>query len=293
MRESVSDESCMFELSFIPGFDPAEDVGEPNDTKETAYTVEAGTSIPVAYSVNDEDYYRLTSDEPGYAVLSHDSDIPFDVNFYRYDANGEKTGPVVNLPAAVRVDGERLVSLKAVSEAHGYLVDSPVNLQIGFISAQADVYEPNDTPEQAAGIELNQKVSGLLMPRQETDNYAISVASPGKIYFDIVKPEGEDISIKGRLLSSDGKTVIADELYLPAEATIKAPGRYILQFGQEPGLQKFCAKQYKLTIRDGKAESAADNLLPSGSCSDMERLRRCVLSAQGERCRRKGLEQSG
>ncbi len=261
--DAAEDSWSLMRYKLTMRFHPAEDVGEPNDTKETAYTVEAGTSIPVAYSVNDEDYYRIKTDEPGYAVLSHDSDIPFDVDFYRYDANGEKTGAVEHLPTAVRVDGERLVSLKAVSESHGYVVDPPVNLQIGFISGKEDTYEPNDTPEQAASVELNQEIDGLLMPRRELDNYAFNVASPGKIYFDMVKPEGEDISVKGRLISSDGKTVVANDLYLPAEATIKEPGRYILQFGQEPGLQKFCPKQYKLTIRDGKAESASDNKVPS------------------------------
>lgn len=244
-------------------FHSAEDLGEPNDTKITAYAVDAGTTIPVAYTVNDEDFYRIKSNETGYAVLSHDVDIPFDIDFYRYDANREKTGPVVYLPAAVRVDGEQLVSLKAISEGHGYLVDPPVNLQIGFISGQEDIYEPNDTPEQAAVVELNKKVAGLLMPRNETDNYAFNVTDSGKIFFDIVKPEGEDISVKGRLLSSDGKKFIADNLYLPAEVMISDPGRYILQFAQEPGLQKFCVKQYQLTIRDGKAESSSDNRVPS------------------------------
>ena len=44
---------------FALHFYEAGDVGESNNTEETAYEVKVGTTIPVAYSLNDRDYYLL------------------------------------------------------------------------------------------------------------------------------------------------------------------------------------------------------------------------------------------
>ena len=248
---------------FTLRFHKAQDVGEPNDTKKTAYNLAAGKSIPVAYSMNDEDFYLITSDSPGYVVLDHDRDVPFDVNFNRYDEKGNVYGRHTELPSAVRIDHEKLVSLNAVSEGHGYLIDPPVMLQTGFISADEDIYEPNDTPRQAPYIELNKTIKGLLLPRFDIDDYRFKVNNAGRIFFDFVKPEGVNIPVKGKILSSGGKTVVFDSIFLPCEVNIKKAGEYILSFEQEPGFKRVCTKQYKLTIRDGKTENLRNNRIPS------------------------------
>ncbi|NOX33081.1 MAG: PASTA domain-containing protein [Deltaproteobacteria bacterium] len=235
-------------------FHEARDVGEPNNSPETAFEIQPGKSIPVAYSTEDEDYYLIKSNQPGYVVLNHDRKIPFDIDFNHYGSDGKAQGHMVYLPAAIRISGEKLVSLSAKNEGR-YIVDPPANLQVGFIPAEQDAFEPNDTPEKAAPIKLNQTITALLLPRFDQDNYRFTIKNPGEIFFDMVKPEGEKIPIKGKILSSDGKTEIVEELFLPCTVKFKAAGDYILQFGQEPGFERLCQSQYQLTLRDGKKDS--------------------------------------
>ena len=264
---------------FTLRFHEARDVGEPNNTPETAYKIQPGKSIPIAYSSGDEDYYLVNSDQPGYVVFNHDRNIPFDVAFYHYDSDGKGEGPTIYLPAAVRIDSKKLISLSTKSEDHKYIIDPPANLQVGFIPDEKDPFEPNDTPLKAAPIKLNQTIKALLLPRFDQDNYRFTVQNPGEIFCDMIKSEGEKIPIKGKLLSSDGKTEVIEELFLPCTINIKTPGTYILQFEQEPGFERLCQRQYQLTLRDGKKDAGdkeRDVLTRYGTSKDTD----CIALAK-------------
>ena len=239
-------------------FHEARDVGEPNDTPETAYEITPGKSIPVAYSYGDTDYYLVKSDQPGYVIFSHDRKIPFDVDFHHYNSDGKSEGRVVYLPAAIRIGSRKLISLSTKKEDHTNIVDPPANLQVGFVPAEQDPYEPNDTPEQATPLKLNQTIKGLLLPRFDRDNFRFTIKNPGEIFCDLSNLKGEKFPIKGKILASDGHTEVIDELFLPCTITLKKAGDYILQFSQEPGFERLCQKQYHLTLRDNQ-KGAADN----------------------------------
>ncbi len=249
-------------------FHQQQDLGEPNDTKELAYNVRTGDSIPVAYDVRDKDYYLIESDEPGYALIQHDSKLPFTVPFYRYDDKGNEEGSMEYLPAAVRIDKSRLICLKPDTYETGYLVDSLPMLNIGFIPATTDKSEPNDTAQDATTIELNKIIEALMLPRWEKDYYRFTGTETGTVFIEVDAPEdmpGELVSnlpIKARVLASDGETIIKDRFSFPLSLNVRPGDDYILELQQEPGLRRFCIQTYRLNIHDGSKEEKGDERHP-------------------------------
>lgn len=266
--EAASWDTLPYTVDLI--FHQQQDLGEPNDTKEQAYNVKVGTTIPVAYDVKDEDYYLVESDEPGYALLQHDSKLPFTVPFNRYDDEGNEQGTMEYLPAAVKIDKSKLVSLKPDTYDTGYLVESAPMLNIGFIPAEMDESEPNDTPEEAAKISLNTVVEALLLPRREKDYYRFTASDTATVFIEVDEPEdmpGElvpRLPIVGTVFASDGKTVVKDRLFTFPVFLDVTPGQdYVLELKQEPGLRRFCIQTYRLNIRDGSQEESGDERVPN------------------------------
>lgn len=249
-------------------FHQQQDLGEPNDKKELAYNIKTGSSIPVAYDVQDKDYYLVESTEPGYALMQHDSKLPFTVPFYRYDDKGNQEGSMEYLPAAIRIDKTRLICIKPDTYETGYLVDSLPMLNIGFIPATTDKSEPNDTAQDATRIDLNRVVEALMLPRWEKDYYRFTASKTGTVFIEVDTPEdlpGELVAhlpIKGRVLSSDGETVIKDQFSFPLSLDVIPGDDYILELQQEPGLRRFCIQPYRLNIHDGSKEEAGDEKHP-------------------------------
>ncbi len=254
----ISSEGEDFDLARYPvdlRFHPAKDRGEPNDTFEQATEVKAGQSIPVCYDRRDADVYCVTSNGPGWIVLRHDRELAFDLGTRQYNADGNASQGTYPPPIAFRTDGRCWISLHADTHEHGYLVDEPAKLSFAFVPQEDDPSEPNDTPEQAAGLALDRTISALSLPRLETDWYRFTVAGDtGPVVFDLQPPADQPgalvprLPLEGAVFAPNGTDKAVDALRFH-EPVALATGTYLLRVRQEPGLRRLCLMPYTLTIR--------------------------------------------
>jgi hypothetical protein len=162
---------------------------EPNDSREQAQEIRVGDRIEASLQKdNDNDWFKLTVEQPGKNYLGVDvTAIPeIDSYLYLYDARGQQLIQINDAPKGdpesithfpvepgiyfVRV----LASGKTAKERYTLTIKITGPWQEGWES------EPNDRREIANDLELGQRISGYFQRRGDDDWYKLVSDTPGK-----------------------------------------------------------------------------------------------------------------
>ena len=165
----------------------AAEAGEPNDTVEQATPLDTDTTLsadltPHSLGDGDQDWYRLTLDEPGGLTLSlrYDKDLHFSAIFYRQGADGQLESLRTHFCPAAPADlhatwfpatfylqpGTYYLKLSA----NGY-TQGEYTLTTSFTALTEGVLEnePNEDSTAATVIDGDTTVSGSFYPRGGQD----------------------------------------------------------------------------------------------------------------------------
>jgi hypothetical protein len=185
---------------------------EPNDNRGQAQEIRVGESIEGGIQKDhDDDWYKLTVDQPGKNYLQVDlSAVPeVDTYLYLYDANGQRLIDINDLPkngvesiAHFPVEpGTYYVRVtaggKAAAEKYTLATKITGPWQQGWES------EPNDGRENATDLKLGQSIAGYFDHKRDEDWYKLINDQPGKslVQIDLSAVPGVD----GELYLYDGK----------------------------------------------------------------------------------------
>jgi len=233
---------------------------EPNGSRERANDLKLTESIKGYFDhKSDEDFYKLTIDEPGKTLVQIDlSAVPgVDSEIYLYNEKGSRVWSVDD----TEKDGPESIFNLALAQGV-YFIDAfareanskdPYTLSAKILGPWKEGMEaePNDRREDATELRLGQSVEGYYHSGGDEDYYQLTVENPGKnnIRIDLSAVPGSD----GRLwfLDQNGKTVweINDGSKGEPESipclTI-TPGVYYICLR---GYQRNIADRYVLTAR--------------------------------------------
>jgi hypothetical protein len=162
---------------------------EPNDKREQAQEIRAGSAVEGAFQKDyDDDWYKLTVDQPGKNYLQVDlSAVPaVDTYLYLYDANAQRLIDINDAPkngvesiAHFPVEpGTYYVRVtaggKAAAEKYTLTTKITGPWQQGWES------EPNDRREMANDLKLGQSIAGYFDHKGDEDWYKLINDQPGK-----------------------------------------------------------------------------------------------------------------
>jgi hypothetical protein len=233
---------------------------EPNDQRESANDLQIGQSVEGYFERNgDEDYYRVTIDQPGKILVRIDlSAVPgvderltlrdekghniWDINELR---EGEPES-IFNIALAQGVYYVCVSGRKANNaEKYALSTKSIAPWQEGLEA------EPNNRRENATELRLGQSAEGYFQVNGDDDYYKLIVTEPGKSFIQIDLSAVPEVDSRFYILDKEGR-----ELWRANDGSKGKPesvayftvaeGQYYVRV---KGDQKSVAEQYTLSTR--------------------------------------------
>jgi hypothetical protein len=99
-----------------------------------------------------------------------------------------------------------------------------------------DEHEPNNGADEAAGIELGEKVRSYAYPQGDRDYFKVRVDSTGYLHATAQKvPKGVGAEVRFLKMGQGGERLVPISGYrvMPAGASVNRPGTYYIEFGDD------------------------------------------------------------
>jgi len=218
---------------------------EPNDTLAQATPVKVPASLAVRYDTGGQNFYRLSSEAPGYVIISHPEKLPFAVKLWKTEADGSESRARW-LPCAVRIDKAVTVCVD-LEIREDYRVQIPIALNFLFIPGTEDPFEPNETLAQAHPVAVDQEIQALSLPASDVDTYRFQLKKADTITLEVTD-KAEKCVLQARLYERGGQPVGSNPIYLPEQLKLPA-GEYLVQILQENGLEGLYVSPYRFRVR--------------------------------------------
>ena len=192
---------------FSTGLAQVKPEAEPNDRREQAQEIRVGDTVEGLFQKDqDDDWFKLTVDQPGKNYLQVDvSAVPeIDTYLYIYDAEGKrlteindapKNGPesLTHFPVEPGFYFIRVYSSgKATSEKYNLTIKITGPWREGWES------EPNNSRERADELSLGKTISGYFQQKHDEDCYRLINDNPGRslVQIDLSALPGVDSEIR-------------------------------------------------------------------------------------------------
>ncbi|MCM8710183.1 M4 family metallopeptidase [Clostridium sp. SYSU_GA19001] len=184
---------------------PVEDPYEPNDTMQTAYSIDYGTYYQSYISTpNDFDYYKLNVTNTGTTFIEL-SNLPCDYDLELFDSNGNWVTGSYNWNTT-----NESISFNATESGVYYILVLPFE---GYSTTQKytlkatliqDCYEPNNTVMEAYPVNFGSTYEAYISGSNDLDFYSLNVINTGTMHIELSNlPEDYDLL----LYNSNGSIV--------------------------------------------------------------------------------------
>lgn len=159
---------------------------EPNNSIGEANAVSLGKTFPITINPEgDVDWFKVELSGQGYLKVQAreiPEDLGIEIAFSRYEEwEGEKEKRLRgwnNLPDAISILEEGTYYFAIKDDYDDASSTEAINIKATFIK-EFDDYEPNDSPEEAAAVEIASVIKPAIFPAGDQDWFKVSVGEQG------------------------------------------------------------------------------------------------------------------